>query len=341
MPRRSNIQANRSSTKSRFVSRLGRVRGASASRSEWQPGLNAWLANHRFVAVDSFNRLRKALIPSVMTWLVLGIALSLPAALYVSLENLGRFGGQWEGSAQISLFLNKSLANKAGADLADRLKVRSEVEDTRYVSPEQALIEFQQLSGLNNVLDSLTQNPLPAVIVVKPEAGAKAVIVEALFAELRALPEVNQAALDQEWLQRLQSLMTIGGRITAALALLLSLGVLLVIGNTIRLAIEGRRDEILVVKLVGATDAFVRRPFLYTGFWYGLGGGLCAWLIILVGLYWLHGPVQALAGLYNSDFQLVGLGIMDTLSLWLIGALLGLLGAWLAVARHLGDIEPK
>ena len=136
-------------------------------------------------------------------------------------------------------------------------------------------------------------------------------------------------------------MMALGQRMTLALAALLSLGVLLVIGNTIRLSIESRRDEIVIVKLVGATNAFVRRPFLYTGLWYGLGGGLVSWLIITFTVIWLSGPVANLAGLYQSQFELLGLGFGQTLLLWLAGGSLGLGGAWLAVSRHLGQIEPR
>jgi cell division transport system permease protein len=155
------------------------------------------------------------------------------------------------------------------------------------------------------------------------------------------LPQIDQAVLDLEWVQRLYSMMALGKRLVIALAALLALGVLLVVGNTIRLAIESRRDEIVIVKLVGGTNAFVRRPFLYTGLWYGLGGGILAWLIIGFGLFWLSSPVAELAGLYRSQFELQGLGIGDSLMMWLCGGLLGLAGAWLAVSRHLGAIEPR
>jgi cell division transport system permease protein len=141
--------------------------------------------------------------------------------------------------------------------------------------------------------------------------------------------------------QRLYAMMALGRRIVASVAMLLSIGVLMVIGNTIRLAIESRRDEIVVVKLVGGTDAFVRRPFLYTGVWYGLGGGVVATMIVGIGMLTLQEPVAQLAGLYNSQYRLIGLSFGDMSNLWLASGLLGWLGAWLAVARHLGDIEPQ
>jgi len=146
--------------------------------------------------------------------------------------------------------------------------------------------------------------------------------------------------LDLIWVKRLFQFMELGQRLVWALAALLGLAVLLIIGNTIRLAIENRRDEIRVVKLVGGTDAFVRRPFLYTGIWFGLGGGIIAWILLNIGLFWLSGPVEQLINLYGSEFSLKGLSFSDSLLLILDGVILGWLGAWLAVARHLSSIEP-
>jgi len=212
-----------------------------------------------------------------------------------------------------------------------------------YLSREDALAEFRELSGFGDVLEQLDSNPLPAVVLVRPRQTRvmDAKQIETLRARLAAMPEVELAQLDLEWVQRLYAMMELGRQIVASLALLLAVGVLLVIGNTIRLAIESRRDEIVVVKLVGGTDAFVRRPFLYTGVWYGLGGGVVATLITGIGLMFLREPVAQLAGLYNSQYRLIGLSFGDMVNLWLASALLGWLGAWLAVARHLGEVEPR
>jgi len=277
-----------------------------------------------------------------MTWLVIGIAMALPTGLFVALGNIEAISGGWDGAAQMSLFIDKSVSEPEAKTLADELRRREDVDEVVFISSEQALAEFQELSGFGDVLQNLDSNPLPSVILVRPgQRGDGAVLSEELFNELRDLPQVAEAVLDLQWVQRLYAIMDLGRRLTLALAGLLSLGVLLVIGNTIRLAIEGRRDEIVIVKLVGATNAFVRRPFLYTGLWYGLGGGLTAWIIIGISLLWLRSPVAQLAGLYQSDFDLQGLGVAASLLLWTISAGLGLLGAWLAVGRHLGAIEPR
>jgi cell division transport system permease protein len=317
-------------------------KGASQSRTSVGDRLNSYLAHHRLVASDSLQRLLKVPVPSLMTWLVIGIALALPGGLFVALGNVESLSRGWDGAAQISLFVHKAVAEPDSRRLAKKLELRDDIEYVEYVSRSQALEEFRALSGYGDVLENLSDNPLPAVIVVRPvEQNISAEATEALFLELQQLPQIEQAVLDLEWVQRLYSMMALGKRMTLALAMLLSLGVLLVIGNTIRLAIESRRDEIVIVKLVGATNAFVRRPFLYTGLWYGLGGGVMSWLIIFCSLFWLGGPVAELAGLYQSQFVLQGLGVLETLFLWVGSAILGLMGAWIAVSRHLGAIEPR
>ncbi len=321
---------------------IKRKAGANQHRTGHSDRFNNYLAHHKLVIRDSLARLLKNPVGSLMTWLVIGIALALPSGLFVAIHNVEAISSNWEGSAQISLYLHKVVSDQDGRQLARELNGHPDIEHVEYISATQALEEFQSLSGYGDVLTHLNSNPLPAVIVVRPvEQNAALESTRQLFAELEHLPRVDQAVLDLEWVQRLYSLMALGKRITLALTALLSLGVLLVIGNTIRLAIESRRDEIVIVKLVGATNAFVRRPFLYTGLWYGLGGGLIAWLLIRIGLLWISGPVAQLTGLYQSQFMLQGLGAGNTLLLWLFSALLGLAGAWLAVSRHLGDIEPR
>lgn len=316
--------------------------GATQDRSRIRARLHSWLAHHRQTALDSLQRLLATPSASAMTWLVIGIALALPAALFVALQNLEDVSRGWDGAAQMSLFMEPFVSDAEGQALAERLVQRPDVLATRFITAEQALAEFRALSGLGEVLDGLEDNPLPAVIGVRPrEEGTDVAMIEQLFDELNALPEVNQAVLDLAWVQRLYSLMELGRRLTLTLALLLSLGVLLIIGNTIRLSIESRREEVLIVKLVGGTDAFVRRPFLYTGLWYGLGGGLLAWLIVSTAVLWLGPASTRLADLYNSHFTLAGLDLGNAAALWMTGALLGWLGAWLAVGRHLSEIEPQ
>jgi cell division transport system permease protein len=316
--------------------------GASVSSTTNSQRLRAWLASHRLECKQSLLRLLSIPGSSAMTWLVIGIALALPAGMYVALGNIERVSAGWDGSARVSLFLSEQLSRKDGQDLAESLLLDKGIEQTEYISSENALAEFKAVSGFGEALDSLNENPLPAVIVVRPSDDViNAVKISALLEQLENLPQVAMAQLDMEWVQRLYALMELARRAIYALAALLALGVLLITGNTIRLAIENRRDEIVVTKLVGATNAFVRRPLLYTGWWYGLGGGLVAWFIVQVVLFLLSGPVLELVGLYEGSFALSGPNFTETLGLWVGGAVLGWAGAWLAVARHLGDIEPK
>ena len=215
------------------------------------------------------------------------------------------------------------------------------VISVQLVERDQALADFRASSGLDEALDFLEENPLPHTLLITPEDSARSAEgVQALVTFVENMNGIDQVQVDLGWLQRLNAMTDILARAVWALALLLGAAVILVIGNTVRLAIENRRDEILVAKLVGGTDAFVRRPFLYTGAWFGLGGGLVAWLLIQVSLWWLSGPIERLAGLYRSEFTLQGPGFDGALALIIVAMLLGWLGAWVAVRRHLDDIEP-
>jgi cell division transport system permease protein len=281
-----------------------------------------------------------------MTWLVIGIALALPAGLNVALDNVARLSAGWDSPTQISLFLEDGVTTERALELQAELAARGDLGEVRFVSRDDALEEFSALSGFADVLASLENNPLPHLILVSPAGGAADTTVagstvSALRQELQGYPDIAQAVLDMEWLQRLNSVMALSRKLILAVAVLLVVGVLLILGNTIRLAIESRRDEIVVVKLVGGSDAFVRRPFLYTGLWYGVGGGVVAGLLVAASLWFLQQPVRELALLYQSDFQLQGPGIMGALNLVILGGLLGLAGAWLAVARHLAQIQPR
>ncbi len=320
---------------------VGRREGASQSRTGLRNRYNAWLRHHRLSAADSLNRVLDSPVSSAMTWLVIGIALALPMGLTVALDNISQLSTSWDSPAQISLFLQDDISDDRARRLQDELAARADVAQTRFISREEALEEFRTLSGFADVLASLENNPLPHLILVSPPANSAQSVAVALRSELQAYPGVAQAVLDTEWLQRLNSLMKISRQLVLAVGGLLVMGVLLILGNTIRLAIESRRDEIVIVKLVGGSNAFVRRPFLYTGLWYGVGGGLFAALLVMAFLWFLRQPVSELALLYQSEFRLQGLGIMGGLNLIVLGGLLGLAGAWLAVTRHLVEIQPR
>ncbi|MGE5624903.1 MAG: permease-like cell division protein FtsX [Bacillota bacterium] len=313
------------------------ARGAAAASA--RGGVKAWARDHVRVSLTSLGRLYRHGGTSLMTAAVIGIALSLPAALQVLVSNAKAVSGSWEGSARISLYLKTSVSDGDARALADTVRKMDGVADVQYIGADQALAEFKQLSGFGDAASALDKNPLPAVLVVRPTDGSPEAAA-ALEHQLAGNPAVDQVRLDLQWLKRLSAILDIVRRVTDILAGLLALAVILVVGNTIRLEIGGRRTEIEVSKLLGATDSFIRRPFLYHGAWYGLAGGLIACLLVVVAVVLVEEPVSHLAGLYGSVFALQGLGFLGALGLLAGGSLLGWAGSWLAVARHLRAIEP-
>lgn len=320
----------------------GVTEGASVAKRGALALLNAWFIRHLQTFFYALGQLSRRPFSTLMTSAVIGIALALPAGLNVLLNNAQQVTAGWDGATQISLFLKTSVSETQAQSLAQQLRAMPQIGSVRYISRTQALAEFKKLSGFGDALSMLEDNPLPSVLVVFPtlDEHEGAAAVQALLDQLRARPEVDMAQLDMQWVKRIYAMMAIISRGVWVLASLLALAVLLVVGNTIRLAIQSRRDEIVIIKLIGGTDAFIRRPFLYSGFWYGLFGGVLALLLIQGALLALAGPVANLAGLYNSSFRLSGLGLLHVGALLGGGALLGLAGSWLAVGRHLREIEP-
>ncbi|MEW8292752.1 MAG: permease-like cell division protein FtsX [Candidatus Thiodiazotropha endolucinida] len=300
-----------------------------------------WLQRHAQVALASLGRLVNNHLASLMTCAVIGIALAMPVGLHVLLGNLQHVSGAWDSGASISLFLKQSVSDKQAASLADKLRWHQRIETVELITREAALDEFQQLSGYADALEALDSNPLPAVLIVQPKVEfTTAETAQLLVRELKLLPDADIVQLDLQWVRRLQALTVIAQRAVVVLAALLGMAVLLIVGNTIRLEIQNRHAEIEITKLIGATNAFIRRPFLYTGFWYGLFGGIIAWLLIAIAITLLSGPIANLANLYESSFNLASFDIATIASLLLGSSLLGLAGAWLAVGRHLSAIEP-
>lgn len=295
---------------------------------------------HQATAVDSLLRLLNEPVGSVLTATVIGIALALPLCVFLLLQNLQQLGAGLQSDSSISLYLDNSLAAPELEALVAELGERDDIEALRLITPEEALAEFEDESGFADVLEGLDDNPLPPVLLVTPDAST-AGEVTALRDFLAEQPGVSEAQIDLEWLQRLNALVSFSLRLTYLLALLLGLGVLLVIGNTVRMSIENRRAEIVVVKLVGGTDAWVARPFLYTGFWYGMAGGIVALALVGFSLMVLSGPVARLISAYESDFDVIGLGISQGFLVLILAAALGWAGAWLSVLRHLRAIEPR
>lgn len=313
--------------------------GASTHSLRGVDYLKSYLANHRLVVKQTIQNLVRSFVTSTMTWMVIGVALGLPAMLFILLDNLEGLGGDWQGKPGISVYLQADVSEREGRLLAKTLGSEPEFIAARYISAAQALEEFKQHSGFDEVLNSLPGNPLPAVIDIEPD-DVSTIELKMSVQRLEEKAAVESVSIDLEWIERLLVLVTLGERFVLALAIFLGLGVLLSIGNTIRLAIENRRAEIEIIKLVGGTDRFVRRPFLYLGFWYGVGGALFAWLMVQSSLLFLSAPIEDLIYSYRGEFIVKGMGLEDTALLFLTGAGLGIVGAGLAVGRHLHEIEP-
>ncbi len=301
-----------------------------------------WLLRHAQMSLSSLGRLTRSPISTLMTAAVIGIALALPTGLHLLVDNVRQLSSSWDGSASVSLFLSDDVNDAQAEAVRKQVAQRPDVAETRLISRDQALHEFRTLSGFGEAIELLDQNPLPPVVLVRPNATVKgADAVGRMAQELQAYREIELAQVDLQWVERLGAITRTIERAVLVLAGLLAGAVLLIVGNTIRLEIQNRHSEIEIVKLVGGTDAFIRRPFLYEGIWYGLLGAGIALLLVLASLYLLDGPVRRLAGLYESSFELSVIDPASLLGVVFGGPLLGLVGAWLAVGRHLMQIQPE
>ena len=301
--------------------------------------VSAYLLHHLQSLTFSLGKIYQAPATTIMTVAVIGITLSLPGGFYLFLKNIDAISGDFRSSTQISLYLNLRTTEKQARALEGDIANMDDVTATRFISRETSLEEFRRDSGFGKSIDTLSSNPLPHTIVVEP-ADADTFTVRNLQNRLQAMPEVEIAKLDTEWLERLYTIIEIAKRSVAIITILFAFAVLLIIGNTIRLDIQNRYQEIIVTKLIGATDAFIRRPFLYGGVWYGLLGGITSWLIVEIGYLAISGPLARLNLLYKSEMNLITFSFQDFVVLIVASTLLGLTGSWIAVARHLNQIEP-
>jgi cell division transport system permease protein len=304
--------------------------------------MHGYLTHHAQSLIGSMGRLARAPFATLLTVLVIGLALALPLALGLFVSNALRATGGFTGAVDVSVYFKPEVAISRVQQLAQSARARSGVAAVQVISAEAALQEFQQYSGFGTALQALGNNPLPNVLHVRPTADASAPAdLDALKHYLSAWPEVDLVQVDSEWVLRFNAILDLLRRVLGIAALLLGAGVLAVVGNTIRLEIQGRRTEIEVVRLVGGSTGFVRRPFLYTGMLYGLGGALLAWAMVGTAVLVLRAPVASLARLYGSNYALSGPGLTEIGLLFGVAVGLGWLGAWVAAARHLRGIEPR
>jgi cell division transport system permease protein len=302
--------------------------------------LRHYFGLHRDNFAGAWQRLAAQPFASLMTILVIAVALALPAALRVAVNNAVAVSDSWQAAADFTVYLKTGTSEEAARRAARAIEDRDDVAGVTVIDRDAALAQFRAESGFGEALDALDTNPLPHTLVIHPASGVEGDI-EALASAVAELPETELVQVDTEWVSRLRAMLALAGRLVDFATVLLGLAVAIIVGNTIRLEINNRSVEIEVTKLVGGTDAFIRRPFLYLGLCYGLAGALMALLVVGAGLLLLRPPVRALAALYGSNFGLTGLSLHESGVLLAGGAVLGWAGAGLAAARHLRAIEPK
>ncbi|PKM36223.1 MAG: hypothetical protein CVV06_12190 [Gammaproteobacteria bacterium HGW-Gammaproteobacteria-10] len=304
--------------------------------------LQAYLDIHAQALFSSLGRLARAPVASLMTVSVLSIAISLAAGFYLLVANIHQLTGGLEDSNQISLFLKDQVTDDAGVKLAEKIKAFVHVQDAKVITKTQGLAEFREYSGFGDALKALDKNPLPTVIQVMPEHSLEeGPQLDELFKNLTDLQEVDFAQLDMQWIKRLYSIMELAHRGVTLLSFILALAVLFITGNTIRLELHNRRDEVIIAKLVGATHRFIQRPFLYTGFWLGFCSGILAWITVTVMLFILQQPIDRLSGLYDGVFSMRYLSFGEMTSLIAISSLLGVAAAWAVLCYQLRLTKPE
>lgn len=302
--------------------------------------MTRWLRHHLRAFGRTLGRFLRHPVAAGLNVLVIGIALSLPTAGYVLMDNMGRAANGVAAKPQFTVFLQRDAGADAAAQVRALLERHGGVAGFRFVPRDEALRQLRDSAGLGDVDPVLDKNPLPDAFVVDAEALDPDQL-DRMREQMAAWPAVDHVQLDSAWARRLDALLRVGQLAVLVVAALLGTALVLVTFNTIRLQILTQRDEIEVAKLIGATDGFIRRPFLYYGSLLGLAGGAAGWLIVAAALALLNGPVGRLAELYGARFTLSHLGVPESAALLGAAAFLGWLGATLSVARHLRDIEPK
>ncbi|MEY4768085.1 MAG: hypothetical protein RL637_724 [Pseudomonadota bacterium] len=288
----------------------------------------------------SLQRIFLTPFTSLMTIMVLAIAIASAGGFYLFLNNIEQLTKHFNTTNQISLFLKNQVTDQEAQLLVNRLQQMRDIQQVQLMTKDQALTEFKQASDFAAAIDSLDYNPLPAVIQLFPKTN-DIQLLENLRSKLNQLSQVDVAQIDMQWLRRLQSIIELTRRCVNIINTLLSLAVLFIIGNTMRLSLENRREEVLVCKLLGATDAFIQRPFLYNGFWLGFCAGGLAWLMISITLLLVKSPIETLATLYQTNYQIIFLSFTESFLLLFISALLGVFGAWIVLYFQLKQIKPE
>jgi cell division transport system permease protein len=298
------------------------------------------IIQHRQACLHSFKQLWQAPLSTFITLGVIALVMALPLGLFWISSNINNVTAQWNKGGELTLFLQDNISSEAALALSNRISMKPEIRHVDYRTPDQALSEFKNMTNMGDVMVALDSNPLPGVMIIQPKLTTLDEL-QALKTDLSKLPEVAMAQLDIAWVQRLNALLGMLEQLIITLAVLLGSGLLFVVGNTTRTAIAQRQQEILVSKLVGASDSYVCRPFLYTGLWYGLlGSVLSLWVLASVG-FSLSAALNALLESYQSQWRPAFISFPAMMGIILFSILLSMLGAWIAVRRYLYQIQAR
>lgn len=305
------------------------IRQTALAGGNFADKVNAYRDQHAHALFSSLGRLVATPFISIMTIAVLAIAIALASGFYILVSNLQQLTTNLETSNQISLFLRDDVSDAHAKKLVDSIKLDNNVKSVKLITKEQALEEFKTYSGFGVAINALATNPLPIVLQVLPKNALNdKEALSALLKSFQQSPEVDFAQMDLQWVDRLQSIISLARLFANLLSVLLGAAVLFIVGNSVRLELHNRRDEVVISKLVGATDAFIRRPFLYTGFWIGFISGVLAWFIVAILMLILNNSVEELSGLYGGNFHLLFLNFTETIVLIFLSSFLGVLGSW-------------
>jgi cell division transport system permease protein len=328
---------NKSTAKPKQDTRQTRMAGGSLFDK-----LHAYRDHHAHAFFSSLGTLCATPFTTIMTIAVLAISIALASGFYIMVINIQQLTANLETSNQISLFLKDNISDEKAADFADDIQQNPNVQEVKVITKEQALAEFKTYSGFGSAINALEKNPLPVVIQVVPKNTLKdKQELQTLLSDFEKFDEVDYAQVDMQWVDRLQSIVEVARCGMALFSLMIGLGVLFIIGNTIRLELHNRKDEVMIAKLVGATNSFIRRPFLYTGFWIGFISGVSAWFIVAILMLILRQPVEKLSGLYEGDLHLIFLSFTETLALLGISSLLGVFSSWVVLIFQLRHTRPE
>ena len=304
--------------------------------------ISTYFSRHAQTLVGSLGRIAAHPFEALMTMAVIGIGIALPLCLHLVLQNARELSAGWANAYDLSVYLDQGASLSRAQAIGHELQGRGDVAAVRVIPAAQALAEFRYYSGFGAALDALAENPLPNSLIVTPAVAASTHDgTVTLKNALIAIPDVATVQIDTDWVKRLNGILDVLKRVVVLTGALLGVAVMLIVGNTIRLDILNRRDEIEVMKLVGASDGFARRPFLYSGLWYGLGGAALALALVAIAVAILSNPIARLAALYGSRYTLRGLDWHVSLAALGGAAVLGWVGSWIAASQHIRAINPS